>query len=150
MSLPRLLAVAGVLLLASASASAAEKMNVLFIASDDLTNNTLGCYGSPINTPNLDALAVHLQGENIKRARFRSRPFAATDTLARALEIAAEFEGKGADGVAYAKRLTRAALDRPVWDGLADERHSFAAVMRTPSAREGLRAARPPARIEQA
>jgi 2-hydroxy-6-oxonona-2,4-dienedioate hydrolase len=35
---------------------------------------------------NIDALAVHLQGENINRARFRSRPFAATDTLARALE----------------------------------------------------------------
>jgi 2-hydroxy-6-oxonona-2,4-dienedioate hydrolase len=35
---------------------------------------------------NIDALAVHLQGENIKRARFRSRPFAPTDTLARALE----------------------------------------------------------------
>jgi pimeloyl-ACP methyl ester carboxylesterase len=38
------------------------------------------------NPANIDALAVHLQGENIKRARFRSRPFAATDTLARALE----------------------------------------------------------------
>ncbi|HJU31414.1 MAG TPA: alpha/beta hydrolase [Hyphomicrobiaceae bacterium] len=35
---------------------------------------------------NIDPLAVHLQGENIKRARFRSRPFAGTDTLARALE----------------------------------------------------------------
>jgi pimeloyl-ACP methyl ester carboxylesterase len=34
---------------------------------------------------NIDALAVHIQAENIKRARFRSRPFAATDTLARAL-----------------------------------------------------------------
>lgn len=34
---------------------------------------------------NIDALAVHLQAENIRRARFRSRPFAATDTLARAL-----------------------------------------------------------------
>jgi len=34
----------------------------------------------------IDALAVHLQAENIERARFRSRPFAATDTLARALE----------------------------------------------------------------
>lgn len=34
---------------------------------------------------NIDALAIHLQAENIKRARFRSRPFAATDTLARAL-----------------------------------------------------------------
>jgi pimeloyl-ACP methyl ester carboxylesterase len=34
---------------------------------------------------NIDALAVHLQAQNIKRARFRSRPFAATDNLARAL-----------------------------------------------------------------
>ncbi|MBX9589050.1 MAG: alpha/beta fold hydrolase [Hyphomonadaceae bacterium] len=33
----------------------------------------------------IDALAVHLQAENIRRARFRSRPFAATDELARAL-----------------------------------------------------------------
>jgi pimeloyl-ACP methyl ester carboxylesterase len=34
---------------------------------------------------NIDALAIHLQAENIKRARFRSRPFAPTDALARAL-----------------------------------------------------------------
>jgi pimeloyl-ACP methyl ester carboxylesterase len=34
---------------------------------------------------NIDALAVHLQAENIRRARFRSRPFAPTDGLARAL-----------------------------------------------------------------
>ncbi len=34
---------------------------------------------------NIDALAVHLQAENIRRARFRSRPFAATDGLARTL-----------------------------------------------------------------
>jgi 2-hydroxy-6-oxonona-2,4-dienedioate hydrolase len=34
---------------------------------------------------NIDALAVHLQIENIRRARFRSRPFAPTDNLARAL-----------------------------------------------------------------
>jgi 2-hydroxy-6-oxonona-2,4-dienedioate hydrolase len=34
---------------------------------------------------NIDPLAVHLQAENIRRARFRSRPFAATDNLARAL-----------------------------------------------------------------
>ncbi|WP_296595542.1 enoyl-CoA hydratase/isomerase family protein, partial [Phenylobacterium sp.] len=38
----------------------------------------------------------------------------ADDPLARALEIAAEWEGRGADGIAYAKRLTRAALDRPI------------------------------------
>jgi 2-hydroxy-6-oxonona-2,4-dienedioate hydrolase len=34
---------------------------------------------------NIDALAVHLQVENVRRARFRSRAFAATDELARAL-----------------------------------------------------------------
>jgi len=71
-----------------------------------------------------------------------------TDPLARALDIAADWDERGADGIAYAKRLTRAALDRPLSDGLADERRSFAAVMRTASAREGLRRARPPASIQ--
>lgn len=33
----------------------------------------------------IDALAVHMQVENVRRARFRSRPFAHTDDLARAL-----------------------------------------------------------------
>jgi 2-hydroxy-6-oxonona-2,4-dienedioate hydrolase len=33
----------------------------------------------------IDPLAIHLQAENIARARFRSRPFAATDGLAVAL-----------------------------------------------------------------
>lgn len=66
----------------------------------------------------------------------------------RALEMAADWDQRGADGLAYAKRLTRAALDRPVAEGLADERRSFAAVMRTASAREGLRSARPPASIQ--
>jgi enoyl-CoA hydratase/carnithine racemase len=74
----------------------------------------------------------------------------AADPLARALEIAAEWDGRGAEGIAYAKRLTRAALDRPVADGLADERRSFGEVMRTASAREGLRAARPPTEIQKA
>jgi pimeloyl-ACP methyl ester carboxylesterase len=34
----------------------------------------------------IDTLAVHLQAENVQRARFRSRPFAGGDGLARALE----------------------------------------------------------------
>ena len=37
------------------------------------------------NPANIDALAIHLQAENIKRARFRSRPFATGDGLAKAL-----------------------------------------------------------------
>jgi enoyl-CoA hydratase len=67
----------------------------------------------------------------------------------RALEMAADWDQRGAEGIAFAKRLTRAALDRPVAEGLADERRSFAAVMRTASAREGLRSARPPASIQE-
>jgi len=39
------------------AADAPRKMNVLFIVSDDLTNNALGCYGGPQKTPNIDALA---------------------------------------------------------------------------------------------
>jgi enoyl-CoA hydratase/carnithine racemase len=72
------------------------------------------------------------------------------DPLARALEIAAELATRGAEGLAFAKRLTRAALDRPLAEGLADERASFLAVMRTASAREALRAARQPVEIQKA
>ncbi|RAK53237.1 enoyl-CoA hydratase [Phenylobacterium soli] len=71
------------------------------------------------------------------------------DPLGRALEIAGEWEGRGAEGIAYAKRLTRAALDRPTWDGLADERHAFLEVMAQPSAREGLASGRRPAEIQK-
>jgi len=74
----------------------------------------------------------------------------AADPLARALEIAAELTTRGAEGLAFAKRLTRAALDRPLAEGLADERQSFLAVMRTSSAREALRASRAPVEIQQA
>ena len=72
------------------------------------------------------------------------------DPLARALEIAAELTTRGAEGLAFAKRLTRAALDRPLAEGLADERASFLAVMRTASAREALHAARAPVEIQKA
>jgi enoyl-CoA hydratase/carnithine racemase len=71
------------------------------------------------------------------------------DPLARALEIGAELSKRGAEGLAFAKRLTRTALDRPLADGLADERKSCGAVMRTASAREGLRAGRAPAEIQK-
>jgi enoyl-CoA hydratase/carnithine racemase len=73
----------------------------------------------------------------------------ADDPLARALEIAAEWDQRGAEGIAFAKRLTRSALDRLLDEGLADERQSFSEVMRTASAREGLRSARPPAEIQK-
>jgi len=56
--MPRLLSVAALTLFAAPSL-AAEKMNVLFIVSDDLTNNTLGCYGSKVaKSPNIDKLAA--------------------------------------------------------------------------------------------
>lgn len=44
------------LLVSTASAAAAERLNVLFIIADDLRAE-LGCYGSAAKTPNLDALA---------------------------------------------------------------------------------------------
>jgi enoyl-CoA hydratase len=72
------------------------------------------------------------------------------DPLARAMEIATELATRGAEGLAFAKRLTRAALDHPLAEGLADERQSFLAVMRTPSAREALRASRAPVEIQRA
>lgn len=71
------------------------------------------------------------------------------DPLARALEIAAELSARGAEGLAYAKRLTRSALDRPISEGLADERRSFGEILRAPSARAGLAGARPPVEIQK-
>jgi uncharacterized sulfatase len=47
-----------VLLLITAAAPAADRMNVLFIVSDDLCN-VLGCYGNPmVKSPNADKLAA--------------------------------------------------------------------------------------------
>jgi enoyl-CoA hydratase/carnithine racemase len=63
----------------------------------------------------------------------------ADDPLARALEIAEEFAARPAEGVAYAKRLTRAALDRPLSEGLADERRCFSELVRLPSAIEAMK-----------
>jgi enoyl-CoA hydratase len=86
--------------------------------------------------------------EMILRGRVVSGPAAheiglvhevADDPLARALEIAEEFAARPAEGLAYAKRLTRAALDRPLSEGLADERRSFSEVVRLPSAIEAMK-----------
>ena len=39
--------------------AAADRMNVLFVVSDDLTNQAVGCYGSPYGaSPNIDRLAA--------------------------------------------------------------------------------------------
>jgi len=64
----------------------------------------------------------------------------ADDCVARALEIAAEFEARPPEGLAYAKRLTRSALDRPLSEGLSDERRSFVEVVRLPSAVSAMKA----------
>ena len=72
----------------------------------------------------------------------------AANPLVRALEMAREWEARGAEGIAAAKRLTRAALDRPLSEGLSEERRSFLEVMRTASARLALEAARRPVEIQ--
>ncbi|MEL6285763.1 MAG: enoyl-CoA hydratase/isomerase family protein [Pseudomonadota bacterium] len=63
----------------------------------------------------------------------------APDALARALEVAAEFEARGAAGVAMAKSLVRNALSRPIEDGLMAERHGFFDVLKTEDAMAAMR-----------
>jgi arylsulfatase A-like enzyme len=45
--------------LLAAETPAARKPNIIFILADDLGYSDLGCYGSEIETPNLDALAAN-------------------------------------------------------------------------------------------
>ncbi len=42
----------------SPAANAADKPNIIYIMSDDMGFSDIGCYGSEIETPNLDALAA--------------------------------------------------------------------------------------------
>ena len=54
-----LIAVAVSLLAFHAGAATAPKPNIMVILSDDMGFSDLGCYGSEINTPNLDKLAAN-------------------------------------------------------------------------------------------
>jgi hypothetical protein len=47
--------------------TAPEKVppNVLFIVLDDIGFGQLGCYGSPIQTPNLDVLGITVALDNM-------------------------------------------------------------------------------------
>ncbi|KAI9022066.1 enoyl-CoA hydratase/isomerase [Hyaloraphidium curvatum] len=65
----------------------------------------------------------------------------AEDPVARALEIGEEFARRSPEAVMQAKRLVRAAMDRPLAEGLADERRSFREVVKSGEAIEGLKAA---------
>ncbi len=63
----------------------------------------------------------------------------APDALARALEIAGEFEAKGANSVALAKRLVRSALGQPLQQGLIAERRGFHAAVQSEAAMNAMR-----------
>ena len=58
-----------VCLLGPQTLTAAERPNVLMIMVDDLGFSDLGCYGSEIDTPNLDALA----GNGLRFSQLTSR-----------------------------------------------------------------------------
>lgn len=57
---------------------ATERPNVLLIVADDLGYADLGCYGSEIETPNLDRLA----SEGVRFSHFRATPMCTTSRVA--------------------------------------------------------------------
>ncbi len=60
----------------------------------------------------IDTLAVYLQAENVRRARFQSRPFGATDEIARALaRVAAPLKTIWGTGDAIARPSVEARLE---------------------------------------
>lgn len=89
------------------------------------------------------ALAFILQGAVVGARRALELGLVSelsNDPVAKAADIAAGMVRFGSEGVAAAKRLVRASLDRPLAEALIDERRSFAAVLQTSdSAMEAMR-----------
>ncbi len=59
-------------------AQAADRPNVLLILADDMGYSDLGCYGSEIETPNIDRLA----SEGLQFSHFRATPMCVTSRIA--------------------------------------------------------------------
>ena len=57
--------------------------NVLFITLDDTGFGQLGCYGSPIATPNLDSLAANGTVHSVETASGNTRSIIIDDTFIR-------------------------------------------------------------------
>ena len=56
---------------ANLQAQEAPRPNIVLIMADDMGWSDLGCFGSEIETPNLDALAAKLTADGKRRAAAR-------------------------------------------------------------------------------
>lgn len=95
----------------SPTAFAAERPNVLFIISDDLTAEALGCYGNrQCRTPHIDALA----GRGVRFTRAYCQ-FPICGPSRAALMSGMYAESIGVTGNGAASRFTQNLGDRPSW-----------------------------------
>ncbi|MFI3259719.1 MAG: arylsulfatase [Rikenellaceae bacterium] len=68
MNKPLLTSLASLSLLTTAAAAGAQQPNIILIMCDDMGFSDLGCYGSEINTPNIDKLAE----EGVRFTQFKN------------------------------------------------------------------------------
>lgn len=121
-----LLVLAGALFTPTAAVTAAERPNIVLVLADDMGYSDLGCFGSEIHTPNIDALA----SRGVSFTQFYNQARCCPSRAALLTGLYPHQVGIGAMIDAYAARQ-REVADSPAYqDHLSAESPTVAEVLR--------------------